>query len=86
MKNWLLLLVYVSYFTAECQTGDESRPNIIFLLSDDQRDGTFGAMGHPVIKSPHTDKLIEESVRFTNTYIAEQEREVYKKSHVVRIR
>ncbi|GAA4237882.1 sulfatase [Postechiella marina] len=47
------------------------KPNIIFLLSDDQRDNTFGAMGHPIVKSPNVDKLINNGVRFSNTYIAE---------------
>ena len=47
------------------------RPNIIFLLSDDQRDNTFGAMGHPFVQTPHVDKLIQQGVRFSNTYIAE---------------
>ncbi len=48
-----------------------SKPNIIFLLTDDQRDDTFGAMGHPFVKTPNFDKLLEQSVRFTNTYTAE---------------
>jgi hypothetical protein len=29
-----------------------ARPNIIFLLTDDQRDNTLGAMGHPFVKTP----------------------------------
>ena len=48
-----------------------SRPNIIFLLTDDQRDNTFGAMGHPFVKTPNVDRLLRQSVRFRNTYIAE---------------
>jgi len=51
--------------------GRSPRPNIIFLLSDDQRDNTFGAMGHPFVKTPNVDRLLDQSVRFTNTYIAE---------------
>jgi arylsulfatase A-like enzyme len=46
------------------------RPNIIFLLTDDQRDGTFSGMGHPVLKTPHVDELLTRSVRFRNTYVA----------------
>lgn len=46
------------------------RPNIIFLLTDDQRDGTFAAMGHPYVKTPHLDQLMRESVRFRNAYTA----------------
>ena len=47
------------------------KPNIIFLLSDDQRDNTFSAMGHEHIKTPNVDKLIKNGVWFNNTYIAE---------------
>ena len=49
----------------------QSRPNIIFLLTDDQRDNSFGAMGHPFVKTPNVDRLLDQSVRFSNTYIAE---------------
>jgi arylsulfatase A-like enzyme len=46
------------------------RPNIIFLLTDDQSDNTLGAMGHPFVKTQHLDALMQDSVRFKNTYIA----------------
>jgi hypothetical protein len=49
----------------------EERPNIIFLLTDDQRENSLGIMGHPWVKTPHLDSLVREGVRFTNTYIAE---------------
>ena len=48
----------------------ETPPNIIFLLTDDQRDNTLGAMGHPFVKTPHLDALMRDSVRFKNAYIA----------------
>lgn len=47
------------------------KPNIIFLLTDDQRDNTFSIDGHPFVKTPNIDNLIKEGVRFSNTYIAE---------------
>lgn len=46
-------------------------PNIIFLLTDDQRDNTLGIMGHEWVKTPNLDKLVKEGVRFSNAYIAE---------------
>ncbi|MGK7395544.1 MAG: sulfatase-like hydrolase/transferase [Candidatus Cyclobacteriaceae bacterium M3_2C_046] len=49
----------------------EKKPNIIFLLADDLRDNMFGIMGHSQVKTPNFDKLISQSVRFSNTYIAE---------------
>jgi len=49
----------------------QNRPNIIFLLTDDQRDNTFGIMGHKWVKTPNIDTLIKSGVRFSNAYIAE---------------
>jgi len=47
------------------------RPNIIFLLTDDQRARTSGIEEHPIIKTPHLDKLMEQGVRFTNAYVTD---------------
>jgi arylsulfatase A-like enzyme len=48
----------------------EARPNILFLLTDDQRAGTLGVDGHPVIKTPSLDRLAAEGIRFTNAFIS----------------
>jgi arylsulfatase A-like enzyme len=34
-----------------------SKPNILFLLTDQQRFDTLGAMGNPVIRTPQLDAL-----------------------------
>jgi len=47
------------------------KKNIVFLLTDDQRDNTFSGMGHPWVKTPHVDRLMRQAVRFSNAYIAE---------------
>ena len=46
------------------------RPNIVFILSDDQAWTDYGFMGHPEIKTPHLDKLAERSVLFERGYVA----------------
>ncbi|WP_430931143.1 sulfatase-like hydrolase/transferase [Saccharicrinis sp. 156] len=67
-KTYFILVALLTFMGSYAQ---DKHPNIIFLLADDQRDNTFGAMGHPHIQTPHVDKLINNGVRFSNTYIAE---------------
>jgi len=46
------------------------KPNIVFILSDDQAWSDYGFMGHPDIKTPHLDKLAERSMLFDRGYVA----------------
>ncbi len=46
------------------------RPNILFILTDDQGYGDVGAHGNPVLKTPHLDRLRSESVRFTDFQVS----------------
>ncbi|MGC9520320.1 MAG: arylsulfatase [Anaerolineae bacterium] len=47
----------------------QRRPNIVFVLTDDQGYGDLGCHGNPVIKTPHMDALYEESVRLTDYHV-----------------
>ena len=49
----------------------ERRPNIVFLLTDDQRARTLGVDGHPVIRTPNLDRLAAEGVRFPNAFVTD---------------
>lgn len=44
------------------------KPNILFLLSDDQAWEDYGFMGHEHIKTPVLDKLAKESLTYTRGY------------------
>lgn len=46
------------------------KPNVIFVLTDDQGYGDLSCHGNPVIKTPYLDALREESVRFTDFHVA----------------
>lgn len=46
------------------------RPNIIFILTDDQGYGDFSCHGHPVLRTPHLDRLHDEGVRFTDFHVS----------------
>ncbi len=45
------------------------RPNILVLVTDDQRYDTIAALGNPEIRTPHLDRLVREGTAFTNAYI-----------------
>ncbi|MFW5743225.1 MAG: sulfatase-like hydrolase/transferase [bacterium] len=45
------------------------RPNIVVLFTDDQRFDTIGALGHPVVRTPNIDALVERGTSFTNAHI-----------------
>jgi arylsulfatase A-like enzyme len=45
------------------------RPNIIFIMSDDQRWDAMGCMGNTVIKTPNMDRLASDGVLFTNAFL-----------------
>jgi len=45
------------------------RPNIIVILTDDQRFDALGANGNPRIHTPHLDALAQRSVRFTDAHV-----------------
>ena len=44
-------------------------PNVLFLFTDDQRQGTIKAWGNPDIQTPNIDRLVESGVSFRNAYI-----------------
>ena len=46
-----------------------SKPNILFLFTDDQRFDSFGALGNPDVKTPHMDRLINGGTLFTQAHI-----------------
>ena len=45
-----------------------SRPNIIFFVTDDQRADSLGCAGNPILKTPNIDALAEHGVCFTNSF------------------
>jgi arylsulfatase A-like enzyme len=47
----------------------DDRPNIVFLLVDDQRNDTLGCAGHKILKTPVVDSLAAKGVRFSNTFV-----------------
>lgn len=47
-----------------------ARPNVLLLVTDDQRFDTIGALGNSAIQTPALDRLVKQSVAFTNAYVS----------------
>ena len=59
----ILLLLLVN----SCKK-EESRPNIILVMADDQGWGDMAYYNHPVLKTPNFDAMAEEGLRFDQFY------------------
>src|SRR5690349_7790004 len=61
-----LLLLAPSISIRAAQGPAERRPpNVLLLLSDDQRPDTIHALGNRVIRTPNLDRLVEAGTTFT---------------------
>lgn len=47
----------------------KKRPNVLFLLTDDQRYGTIHALGNDEVKTPNIDRLVHMGTSFVNAHI-----------------
>ena len=71
MKYFILLVLsLVVLVQTSCDTKTEVQsPNIIFLLTDDQRADALGVAGNELIQTPNIDKLANDGVRFSNAFV-----------------
>jgi arylsulfatase A-like enzyme len=68
MLAWLFLLTTLGGSPIRPLAASEP-PNLIFLLTDDQRWDALGAYGNPVIHTPHLDRLADEGVTFHYAFV-----------------
>jgi arylsulfatase A-like enzyme len=71
MKIVLSLLLLITPLFAEKKEKEEpveKRPNIIFLLADDQSTYSVGCYGNPDVQTPHMDQLSKEGMTFDRHY------------------
>jgi len=67
MSSLLLSLLFLTAGAAETQ--DTPRPNLLVVVTDDQRFDQLGAAGHPVLQTPVMDDLARRGVRFENAFV-----------------
>lgn len=66
-----ILLAFVAMMprTSDAAFGKKNRRNMIFILIDDMRYDSMSCMGHPFLKTPNLDKMVENGILFENAFV-----------------
>ncbi len=54
---------------AAADAGDTARPNVLILLTDDQRWDAMGCAGNSIVQTPEMDRLAREGTMFTHAFV-----------------
>jgi arylsulfatase A-like enzyme len=63
-----LIAVAISALNAAAEPAGSTRPNVLFLFSDDQRADTIAALGNAHIRTPQLDALVKQGTVFSRAY------------------
>ncbi|MBN09674.1 MAG: sulfatase [Flavobacteriaceae bacterium] len=66
MKKWysLLLIIIIG-----CSTNDKTKPNILFIMSDDHAYQAISAYDNRLINTPNIDRIANQGILFTNACV-----------------
>ncbi|SEQ99955.1 Arylsulfatase A [Neolewinella agarilytica] len=59
----------ISRMVEDVSAADSTRPNIVFILTDDQSYGLMGCTGNTIVQTPNLDQLASEGILFTNAHV-----------------
>lgn len=69
MHRTIRLLALILFLGVTGATG-AAKPNVLFIISDDQGFSDFGFTGNPAVRTPALDRLASESAVFENFVVA----------------
>lgn len=72
MRSLFTILLLCCGLITNAQTrsaADQTRPNIIFILTDDHRWDALGVAGNKIIQTPNLDQLANNGLYFKNAYV-----------------
>ena len=64
----ILSKIFIFFFVTSCQ--QDSPPNIILIMADDQGWGDVGYNGHEHLKTPNLDEMAQNGAVFSRFYSA----------------
>ena len=66
-RQWLAVLILAGCVFATGRLDASEKTNVLFIMSDDL-NCDMGVYGHPLVKTPHLDRLAEQGTLFENAY------------------
>jgi len=70
IRNILKTLTFLLLLFPLIARSQNTKPNIIVIVSDDAGYADFGCYGNKVVKTPNIDKLAASGIRFTSGYVS----------------
>ncbi len=68
MKKRILINLSAFFCLSLTQAGEKSRPNVLFIISDDLRP-QLGCYGDVIVKTPNLDRFAGRALRFDRAYV-----------------
>ena len=62
-------LLGTSCATTDGTRASDPRPNVVVIMTDDQRWDCLSCAGHPYLKTPHLDRIAAEGAYFENMFV-----------------
>ncbi|TXF90219.1 sulfatase-like hydrolase/transferase [Neolewinella aurantiaca] len=67
MYRLVIVALYLSLFAGSLVA--QSRPNFVFILTDDQSYGYLGCTGNETVQTPNIDRLAKDGILFDNAHV-----------------
>ena len=65
-KYFFVVALSSALIAASDATAQDSKPNIIIVMTDDQGYPELSSHGNPILRTPHLDQLASEGLRFSD--------------------
>jgi len=69
LRVGLCLLMLAMFLPVVAKAEAAARPNILFILTDDQAPTAVGFNGNTELKTPHIDRIAHEGARLVNSFV-----------------
>lgn len=68
-RSWAASALGLCLWATGLSAATSEHPNVVVILTDDQRWDALGCEGHPFVKTPHIDRIAKEGARFANAFV-----------------